>query len=134
MVLLTRVPGTGRADHRAVGWSIMWNLSIAQLRGGRSVVLDGVARDAEVGRFREIARDFDVPAVVVWTLCSDREVHRSRIEGRDRAIPGWHELDWAHVDALRTSLAEPVDVDLRLDAVQDLEANATVLAERLTVS
>ena len=31
------------ADHRRVGWSVMWNLATAQLRRGASVVLDGVA-------------------------------------------------------------------------------------------
>jgi predicted kinase len=121
-----------REDYRAVGWSVMWNLSIAQLRSGRSVVLDGVARDSEVQRFRELATEFGAQSVVVWTLCSDREIHRSRVEGRVRAIPGWHELDWSHVDALRTGLAEPADVDLRLDAVQPLEVNEHRLRSLLT--
>ena len=112
-----------REDYRALGWSVIWNLSIAQLRSGHSVVLDGVARDSEVRRFREIATEFGVRSVVVWTLCSDREVHRSRVDGRVRAIPGWHELEWSHVDALRTALSEAADVDLRLDAVQPLEVN-----------
>src|SRR4051812_32724732 len=46
-----------RARYRAVGWSVMWNISIGQLRSGRSVVLDGVARDIEVRRCREIAAE-----------------------------------------------------------------------------
>src|SRR4051812_43361060 len=92
-----------RERYRAVGWSVMWNLSSAQLRSGRSVVLDGVARDAEVARFRAIAAEYAARSIVVWTTCSDRDVHRSRIEGRVRGIPGWHELDWPHVDALRSS-------------------------------
>lgn len=113
-----------RERYRAVGWSVIWHLAIAQLRSGRSVVLDGVARDNEVRRLREIAAEFDARSHVVWTLCSDRDVHRSRIEGRVRGIPGWHELDWAHVDTLRESLVEPADIDLRLDAVQPLDLNA----------
>jgi predicted kinase len=117
----------GRERYRAVGWSVIWNLSIAQLRSGRSVVLDGVARDAEVRRFREIAAKFGARSLVVWTLCSDRDVHRSRIEGRVRGIPGWHELDWPHVDTLRNDLVEPVDIDLRLDAVHPLDLNVSQL-------
>jgi predicted kinase len=120
-----------RERYRAVGWSVIWNLSIAQLRAGRSVVLDGVARDAEVHRFRELATEFGARSVVVWTLCSDRDIHRSRIEGRLRGIPGWSELEWPHVDALRSGLAEPVDVDLRLDAVRPLDVNASELRNAL---
>lgn len=109
--------------YRDVGWSILWNLTIAQLRSGRSVVLDGVARDTEVHRFREIATEYDAPSYVVWTHCSDQDIHRARIENRVRGIPGWHELDWTHVSAVRSSLREPDDVDLKLDAVAPLVDN-----------
>src|SRR3954466_13704643 len=60
-----------RERYRAVGWSVIWNLSIAQLRSGRSVVVDGLARDVEVRRFREIAAELGARSLVVWTLCSD---------------------------------------------------------------
>ena len=120
-----------RERYRAVGWSVIWNLSVAQLRSGRSVVLDGVARDNEIARFREIAAEAGARSVVVWMMCSDRDVHRSRIEGRVRGIPGWHELDWSHVDTLRSSLAEPADIDLRLDAVDPIDLNVSRLHARL---
>jgi predicted kinase len=120
-----------RDEYRSVGWSVMWNLARAQLRSGRSIVLDGVARDTEVRRCRELAAELGARSIVVWTLCSDRDVHRARVEGRVRGIPGWHELDWSHVDALRTGLVEPADVDLRLDAVQPLEANVAQLEAAL---
>jgi predicted kinase len=120
-----------RERYRAVGWSVMWNLAIAQLRSGRSVVLDGVARDSEVRRLREIAAEYGARSLVVWTMCSDREIHRSRVEGRIRGIPGWHELDWSHVDQLRNTLAEPDGIDLRLDAVRPLALNQTDLLTSL---
>ena len=31
------------------------------------------------------------------TSCRDAELHRARVEGRQRQIPGWYELDWDHV-------------------------------------
>ena len=37
-----------RVTHRRVGWSLLWNLAEEQLRLGRSVVLDDVARAGEV--------------------------------------------------------------------------------------
>jgi predicted kinase len=121
-----------REHYRQVGWSILWNLSIAQLRSGRSVVLDGVARESELDRLHDVAAEHDARAVVVWTECSDRDVHRSRVVGRVRAIPGWHELDWEHVDALRSSLVPPSRADLRLDAVEPLETNVDRLRALLS--
>ena len=112
-----------RERYRSLGWAVLWNLAIAQLRAGRSAVLDGVARDVEVRRFRELAADVGVASWVVWAHCSDVGVHRSRVEGRIRGIPGWHELEWAHVELARTTLVEPADVDLRVDAVASLVEN-----------
>jgi predicted kinase len=121
-----------RERYRAVGWSIIWSLAIAQLRGGRSVVLDGVARDPEVRRFRELAADLEASSWVIGAHCSDRDLHRSRVEGRVRAIPGWHELDWAHVDSVRRTLHEPEDVDLRFDAAASLVENQEQLLQALS--
>jgi predicted kinase len=75
--------------HRVVGWSILNILGRAQLRQGRSVVLDGVARAPEVAACRVTAEAVGVKMTVVFTECSDVEVHRSRIEGRRREIPNW---------------------------------------------
>lgn len=83
-------------DYRQVGWSILWNLATAQLRNGRSVVLDSVASDIEVTRTRELSTAAGVRSVVVATSCSDLVVHRSRVAGRLRRIPGWHELACWH--------------------------------------
>ena len=41
------------SGHRVVGWSILYALAAAQLRAGRSVVLDGVARRSEIAACRE---------------------------------------------------------------------------------
>jgi predicted kinase len=67
-----------RERYRSVGWSVIWNLVTAQLRGGRSVVIDGVARDREVDRLREIAAIHGATCLVVWTTCSDEDIHHDR--------------------------------------------------------
>jgi predicted kinase len=109
--------------HRIVGWSILGALSRAQLRRGGSVVVDGVARAPEIARCREIAQEFSVGLVVIMTQCSDLGIHRSRIEGRQRAIPNWYELDWAHVLAARAGWEPPDDVALCLEATDPWEDN-----------
>jgi predicted kinase len=117
---LRSLPATER---RRVGWSVLWNLATAQLRRGCSVVLDGVARPGEIEETRALAAAAGATAVVVVTSCRDVDVHRSRIEGRRREIPGWHELEWDHVADLLTRWVAPADADLYLDAVDPLAEN-----------
>jgi predicted kinase len=114
----------GPAGRRAVGWSILWSLAREQLRLGSSVVLDGVARQPEVSRAREVAGEERVESLVLMTACGDAEVHRSRVDGRRRGIPDWYELDWDHVAQARASWKAPSDVDLVLQATDPLEDNA----------
>jgi hypothetical protein len=109
--VLDRMP----LGHREVGWSILGALARSELRSGRSVVLDGVARAPEVERCRDVAASEGGRLVVVSTRCSDRDLHRSRVDGRRRHIPHWYELDWASVSHSTQSWEEPAEVDLRLD-------------------
>ena len=121
----------GGRGHRDVGWSLLWALARCQLRMGRSVVLDGVARDPEVEGTRRVASEEGAGAVVVMTACADPVVHRSRMEGRQRGIPGWYELDWGHVERARSSWSAPAGVDLCLEATDPVEQNADRLRHRL---
>lgn len=109
--------------YRRVGWSLLWQFARAQLRAGRSVVLDGVARDDEVAETRILAAQHGARCVVVLTSSADPRLHRARMEGRQRGIPGWPELDWANVAAFCDRWEPPADVDLMVDASDDLEAN-----------
>jgi predicted kinase len=115
-------------EHRRVGWSILWNLATAQLRRGCSVVLDGVALDVEITGTREVAQAEGARCLVVVTSCSDEAVHRQRVDGRSRGIPGWYELDWDHVTGVLARWEPPAEADL-LDAVAPFDANIARLDE-----
>ncbi|HLM96350.1 MAG TPA: AAA family ATPase [Acidimicrobiales bacterium] len=115
------------SGHRVVGWSIMWALARAQLRIGSSVVLDGVARAPEVAGSRQVAADEGARCLVVMTRCADADVHRARVDGRQRQIPNWYELDWEHVARSRASWVAPEDVDIVLEATDSVDANADAL-------
>ncbi len=114
--------------HGAVGWSIVTALARLQLRRDATVVLDGMARAPDVERCREVAAQERARFVVVLTTMSDAQVHRSRIEGRDRGIPNWYEIDWSHVQRSMATWDPPDNVDLTLDGVDSAEANAGRLA------
>jgi predicted kinase len=124
----------GLRGHRGVGWSLLWALARSQLRVGSSVVLDGVARGPEVEGTRLVAHEEGAESLVVMTTCADVAVHRSRVEGRQRLIPHWYELDWDHVERARTSWVPPGGVDLALEAEDPFERNAerlrTLIASR----
>ena len=107
------------------GWAVMWQLSRAELQRGRSVVLDGLARSDEVTGTRALAAEHGVECLVVLTTCDDPELHRSRVDGRTRGIPGWYELSWDHVAETRRTWKPPADVDVVLDCGQPVEHNAS---------
>jgi predicted kinase len=121
-------------DHpsaRRVGWSMLGNLAVAQLRHGRSAVLDGAARVADIDAVRRLATDEGVTCWVVITRCRDTTRHRRLIEARSRNIPGWHELDWDHVAGFLARWDEPAGADLYLDATDPLPSNVARLAALL---
>ena len=59
----------------------------------------------------------------------------ARVEGRQRNIPHWYELDWEHVERARSSWVAPTGLDLVLEAEAPVEENAeclrALLAERM---
>jgi predicted kinase len=124
----------GPFSRRTVGWSMLRALAQSQLREGRSIVLDGVARAPEIERCRLSARGEGARLVVVVTDCSDPELHRSRVEGRQRLIPNWYELEWSHVQRSIETWEDPEQVDLRLDAADEWEVNVARLDAFLGVA
>jgi hypothetical protein len=61
------------------------------------------------------------------TSCPDAGLHRSRVEGRQRRIPNWYELDWDHVERARSSWVPPGGLDLVLHADEPADDNADML-------
>jgi hypothetical protein len=112
-----------RDDYHDVGYSMMSQAVEKQLRAEQSVILDCVARARALERWFEISADHGAPLRIVECVCSDPEVHRSRVVGRIRAIPGWYELDWEHVEEARARY-EPLAVEkIVVDAIDPIDEN-----------
>jgi predicted kinase len=77
------------SGRRPVGWSILRALAREQLRREAAILLDGVARASEIADCRALADQENARLVLLVTECTDVELHRSRVEGRQRSIPGW---------------------------------------------
>ena len=119
-------PGHGR-----VGWSLLGALAQSQLRRGSSVVLDGVARAPQVEALRVLAAQEGARFFVVMTECPDPELHRSRVDGRERGIPDWYEFGWSHVERSRKSWDPDMAVDLKVDTSEPLAAIRGVLGDHV---
>ena len=70
--------------------------------------------------------------VLIATHCGDRELHRSRIEGRQRSIPNWDELSWDSVLQSLGSWVDPDEADLRLDSANPWEDSLAEIINLLT--
>lgn len=108
---------------RDVGYSLMGRLGEHQLRRGLSIIFDCITRPRAFAIFADLATRFGADLRVVECICSDVEVHETRIVGRRRDIPGWEELEWQWV-LHSISIYEPLDAPkLIVDAIDSLEAN-----------
>jgi predicted kinase/ribosomal protein S18 acetylase RimI-like enzyme len=122
------------SGHRVVGWSILCALARSELRRDRSVVLDGVARREEIDLCRRLANEEGSRLLLVATECSNLDLHRQRVEGRQRSIPGWYELGWDQVAPARANWEAPSAVDLVLDTARPWEENAAQLRSIIGVA
>ncbi|GGN08830.1 kinase [Lentzea pudingi] len=70
---------------------------------GIDVVVDTTGHTVEErARWRELTERLGGVFVGVECVCSDEVLHRARVEGRDRGIPGWHAtVPWVHVQRMR---------------------------------
>lgn len=108
---------------RRVGWDLLSRVAEQQLRGGRSCIVDLVAREQPRQELASLADRYGAAFAVVECVCSDVGVHRGRVEGRRRDIPGWYELDWNRVEQGR-SLYQPLrEPKVVIDAVAPPDQN-----------
>lgn len=103
--------------------SVLVGLLTRQLMLDQSGIADCVLADEAIGRLAEVTRAYEATLSVIECVCSDVAVHRSRIQGRVRGIPGWHEIDWNHVEHMRAEVGSLQVRRLVVDAVRGLEYN-----------
>lgn len=107
-----------------IGYGLLTLLARRQLMLGQSAILDAVVGLAS-GReaWRALADEFGAGFFAIETICTDEALHRQRIEGRTRGIPGWYELTWENVEMSRRNFQAWDGERLVVDAVKPLEQN-----------
>jgi predicted kinase len=94
------------------------------LEARNSVVLDSVCGLESIrSQWRTLASEKKADFLVVECICSDEALHRRRLEGRERNIPGWPELQWDDVLKVRGYFEPWLESRLVIDSVESLEAN-----------
>jgi predicted kinase len=115
------------SDEKPLGYAayeLLTTLALRQLQLGQSAILDSVASPQPVrAEWRKLADSFGAAWCVVECICSDEAIHRSRLDVRQRGIPGWHELDWSEVERVRAIYSPWSENRLVLDAVNPLAEN-----------
>jgi predicted kinase len=118
---------------RAVGCSLLTRLAEQELRHGRSLVLDLVAREQPRQEWLSLADGYRAGFSVIECTCGNAAVQRERVEQRCRDIPGWYELTWSHVEASRASYVALEKPKLVVDAGHPLDRNLAVVREYLGI-
>jgi predicted kinase len=117
-----------RENAAALGDALLSTLAERQLMLGQSVILDSPAAQTHIRQHWHLLADqYHARFCGIETICSDRHLHRSRVDGRTRGIAGWHELTWEHVERMRTRYESWDDDHLTLDAINPLATNLQTL-------
>ena len=123
--------GVERRVVRGLYERLLGSLLTRQLMLGQSAVLDCIATDDTIEDWSALAHQYNARLVMVECVCSDETVHRSRIEGRTRNIPGWHEIDWNHVEFMKNEL-QPLHVPhLVVDAIESADTNVRTVLQHM---
>jgi hypothetical protein len=114
-----------------IGSELLTTLALRQLTLGQSAILDYPTEEpATRERWRSLAQRAGADFKVVVCACADPVVHRARVEGRERGIPGWHDAgNWANVEHRLAGFPSWTDEVLTIDTSQPHESSlAAVLS------
>jgi predicted kinase len=113
-----------RENAAPLGYALVTTLAERQLLLGQSAILDSPASQTHLRQqWQVLASQYHARFCGIETICSDSHLHRSRVDGRTRGIPGWHELTWDHVERMRTRYEAWDDDHLIIDAINPLATN-----------
>jgi predicted kinase len=106
------------------GYELLTILARRQLMLGQSVILDSVAASSSIrSSWRQLSDEYRADWRVIECICSEETIHRSRLNGRKRDIPGWHELEWPEVERVKRFYVPWEEEHLVLDMTNPLAEN-----------
>lgn len=107
-----------------VSYELLTVLAERQLMLGQSVILDSVASTQTIRKmWHDMANQYGAKWRVIECICSDETVHQERLNGRQRNIPGWHELEWLDIEKAKKYYQSWDEDHLVLDMVISIDEN-----------
>jgi predicted kinase len=125
--------GVERPRLLAMFYDLLGTLVTRQLMLGQSAIVDAVVGDVQAERWERTAGRYGAEFRLIECVCSDEAVHRERLEGRRRGIPGWHEVGWNHVERMRVEFPGVTREHLTIDAMDPLAANVESVCRSIGV-
>jgi predicted kinase len=127
----TQYGAFGLTDATGLAYELALREGLRELLCGRSVILDGIARQLEVNvqdavltRWRSLSEVRKASFHAIDCICSDENLHRSRMSERRRGIPGWKQtVDWDHIERTRANRHSWMFEHLLVDSVDTAEMN-----------
>jgi predicted kinase len=110
---------TGYAAYRIVSTIVEANLAL-----GQTLIVDAVSSVAAAKAWWPVlASTAGVSLAIIECICSDSELHRSRLEARVRGLGSFPEPSWDDVERRREEWVPWTIPDLVVDAVRPLDVN-----------
>jgi predicted kinase len=81
--------GLTRPEFLAMYYGLLETLVRRQLLLGQSAIVDCLVDEATIAGWEQLAAEHGARLRVIECVCTDEVVHRRRLEGRQRGIPGW---------------------------------------------
>ena len=124
-LLRSGLTSTGTESRLGItGYDLLTTLAERQLILDQSVILDSVASTETIRTtWRQLAKRFNADWRVIECTCTDESLHRSRLQLRERRIPGWYELTWSDVLGVKERYVAWKEERLILDMVNPFGEN-----------
>ena len=114
----------------SVGYNLLTVLAKRQLMLGQSVILDSVASTESIRKtWKGLKEKYDAEWRLIECVCSDTTLHRERLKGRQRGIPGWHELEWSDVERVQSYYVPWDENRMVLDMIHSVDENVSAALE-----
>ena len=112
---------------KGVGFEIMGVLAKNQIETNNSAIFDFIASKSRV--MEQWPELLENEIKYIECICSNEEIHRERIQSRNRNIEGWYELEWEDVLTIRKYFQPLMTDRLVLDSVDNLNENIAKAVE-----
>jgi predicted kinase len=118
--------GSSKNMH-GVGYEILASLATKQIENGNNCIFDFIASRNRVEELWPQLLEYDIK--YIECVCTMEDVHKDRIQSRNRNIKGWYELTWEEVLNIKSNYQSLKPERLVLDSICNVDSNIKLAKE-----